>query len=487
MSVGKEMVSGVFWSAVEKYSGVVISLIISAILARLITPEEFGTVAIVTVIINFLGIFATMGIFPAIIQRNDLTRNNLNSIFTYSMVIGVGLSVLLFAFSWKIADFYNNPSLKLICQILSVNLFFAAVNVVPGALMAKNKRFKQIAVRTLSLQVIGGTGAVITAFCGVGVYSLLIAPLVTAMGMFFFNIHYYPCRIDGKFDIAPVKKIFGYSSYQFLFEFVNYFSRNADKLIISKYMNLGALGYYDKAYRLMMMPMQNITAVINPVLQPVLSCLQDERAAMAQRYNRLIRIIAMIGFPVAVTFYFTGYELVNIIFGNQWNAAIPAFKAMALSIPLQLILSTSGAIFQSANDTKRLFYTGIRNTLTTVAGFLIAAVFFKTIESMAWAWTITLTINFFATFFVMYQKTLGCSLKAMLKGLVLPLFNALILFAFLSSVQYFIHWGSILAMLVLKVAVSALVTVLFVQLSGQYDILRKLKQYGIIWQNQKVS
>ena len=236
-SIKQEMLHGVFWSAIEKYSGIVVSLIVSAVLARLISPEDFGTVAIVTVIINFFSIFATMGIFPAIIQRNDLTQKDLDSIFTYSILGGLCLSSLLFCLSWKIADFYNDGSLVFISQILSVNIFFASLNLVPNALMAKNKRFRQIAQRTLSLQVFSGIISIIAAHSGFGIYSLLISPIVTSIGMFLFNIHYYPCHVDFTFDLSPLKKIFSYSSYQFLFEFINYFSRNADKLIIAYILN----------------------------------------------------------------------------------------------------------------------------------------------------------------------------------------------------------------------------------------------------------
>lgn len=343
-SIKQEMLHGVFWSAIEKYSGIVVSLIVSAVLARLISPEDFGTVAIVTVIINFFSIFATMGIFPAIIQRNDLTQKDLDSIFTYSILGGLCLSSLLFCLSWKIADFYNDGSLVFISQILSVNIFFASLNLVPNALMAKNKRFRQIAQRTLSLQVFSGIISIIAAHSGFGIYSLLISPIVTSIGMFLFNIHYYPCHVDFTFDLSPLKKIFSYSSYQFLFEFINYFSRNADKLIIGKYLNMGALGYYDKSYRLMMLPLQNVTSVINPVIQPVLSSLQDDKSELAKKYNKIIQCIAAISFPLAVFLFFAAYEIINIVYGDNWNPAVPVFKILTISLPLQMILSSSGAI-----------------------------------------------------------------------------------------------------------------------------------------------
>lgn len=434
-SVKQEMIRGVFWSAIEKYSGIIMSLIVSAVLARLISPEDFGTVAVVTVIINFFSIFATMGIFPAIIQRNDLTQKNLNSIFTYSILGGLFLSLLLFFLAGKVADFYNDNSLFLICRILSVNLFFVALNLVPNALMAKNKRFRQIAQRTLSLQVVSGIVSIVAAYNGLGIYSLLISPIFTSVGMFLFNMYYYPCHIDFTFDLSPLKKIFSYSSYQFLFEFINYFSRNADKLIIGKYMDMAALGYYDKSYRLMMLPLQNVTSVISPVIQPVLSSLQNDKNELEKKCSKIIHFIATIGFPLAVFLFFTAYEIINIIYGNNWDPAVPVFRILTLSLPLQMILSSSGAIFQTANSTNLMFFTGIRNTFFTLSGFLMAICIFNTTEALAWSWDISLTINFILTYRTMYKSVFRLSIWMMIRRLGKPFCSGLLL-CFLMFVQH---------------------------------------------------
>lgn len=110
-SIRQELVRGVFWSAVEKYSGLVVSIIVTMVLARLLSPQEYGVVAIATVIITFLQMFCTMGIGPAVIQK-ELSGKELDSIFTFSLAIGVFMALLLFFGSWLIADFYGNPQFK---------------------------------------------------------------------------------------------------------------------------------------------------------------------------------------------------------------------------------------------------------------------------------------------------------------------------------------------------------------------------------------
>lgn len=469
MSIKQEMLKGLMWSAIEKYSGILISLIVTAILARLISPEDFGIISVATVIINFLNIFTTMGIFPAIIQRKDLSEKDLDSIFTFSIICGIILSSIFFFSSYFIADFYKNDTIKSICQLLSINLFFLSVNLVPSALMARNKKFKNIAQRTLTLQIISGVISVTAAYNGMEVYALTISPITTAIGMFCFNLYYYPRHIDWNLNIKPLKKIFSYSIFQFLFELINYFSRNLDKLIIGKCLNMRDLGYYDKSYRLMMLPLQNVTSVITPVMQPVLSSLQDNKADMAAKYNRIIQLIATISFPIAVFIYFSAFEIINIVYGNNWNQAIPTFQILSLSLPLQMILSTSGSIFQASNATKSLFLVGLQTTTITITGFILATIIYGTINAIAWSWVITQIFCFIISYVILYRKVLKSSILRMLTTLKYPFINSLIL----SIVLYIsIDWNidNIFISLFIKLSISIIITIITLLLFKQYKL-----------------
>jgi len=474
MSIKKEMFHGVMWSAIEKYSAVIISLIISAILARLISPEAFGVVAVASVLIDFLNIFTDMGIGPAIIQRKDLSDENLNSIFTYTIFGGILLAVLFFCLAKPIANFYNDSALIIICQILSVKLFFAAINIVPQANILKNKNFKLIAKRTLLLQVLSGIVSIYAAYQGVGMYALLISPIFTSIGMFFFNINYSPRKIDLRFDGSPFKKIYAFSLYQFLFSFMNYFSRNVDSLIIGRYFTLKELGYYDKSYRLMMLPLQNVTNVITPVMQPILSSLQDDKVELTAKYNQIIKLVGTISFPLSVFLYFTAGELIQIVYGNNWAQAIPVFKVLAISLAFQMILSTSGAIYQSANATKLMFINGVSNTFFTVSGFVLAAYFFRNIVAMAWAWDISLTINMVVSYFILYNLVLRSNINDMLILIWKPILASICIAALLYAFDQFIHIPDFLSLLS-KFAISLVVFLVIIQGTKHYDLIKLLK------------
>lgn len=472
------MIKGLAWSAIEKYSVFLVSLIVSMVLARLLAPKDFGVVAIATVIINFLSIFSTMGIGPAIIQRKNLSNDDINNIFSFSVIISLILTLIFFASSWLIAHYYSEAQLITICHVLCINLFFGGINMVPSALMAKKRRFKEIAIRTVVLQILTGAIAVYAAYNGFGVYSLLISPTVTSIAMMFYNCHFYPVKFKINIDIKIIKSIFSYSSYQFGFEFINYFSRNLDKLIIGKYISANALGYYDKSYRLMQLPAGQLTGVINPVLQPIMSTLQDDMTQMAQKYNKIIKFIGCISFPLSIFLYFSGDEIITLFYGDNWQFSVRSFQILALSLPTQMILSTSGGIWQSCNATKHLFWVGFINTLVTVTGFVLACVFYRTIESVAFAWTVTSILNFFTTYIIMYHSILNNSFFQMLKVLLVPFLCLVVTTLLLYVLGQMLVINNLVISISVKLILTFLVSIFLLNITGNFSFktIRNLKK-----------
>lgn len=469
-SVKKELTKGVFWIAVAKYSGIVIQLLISAILARKIAPAAFGTVAIAMVVLHFLNILADIGLGPAVVQYKQLTIQHLNSLFTLTIYLGVALTVALYLLSGVIAEYYENVTLQHICQWMSLVIFFQSLNVVPNSLLRKDKRFRTIAIRTLLFQVLSGSLAVWGALHGWGIYALLVSPILTSVGMFCVNYYDYPLRFVSKMSNEAIDLVASFSFFQFAFSFCNYFSRNLDKLIIGKFFSMTQLGYYDKSYHLMMLPVQNIAYVIDPVLHPVLSTLQTDKHELAFKNQKLAVIVSILSFPIGLILFFCGGELINLVYGNQWDAAVPVFRILALSLPLQMILSTNVPIFQAAGKTNHLFYSGILNTFFTVTGFFVAIYLDNTIETVAWSWDITLTINFLNTYLILYVFTLKERYILYLLALIPQMVNSILTFVVLSLVSTLFIDLPLIVSLVFKVALISACTVLFALMLKQYRV-----------------
>ena len=477
-SVKKELSKGVFWIAVAKYSGIAIQLLITAILARKITPTAFGTVAIASVVLYFLDILSDIGIGPAVVQYKQLTKSHLNSLFTLTTYIGVLLTAMLYLLSSYISVFYDDVTLERVCQLMSIVIFFHSLNVVPYSLLRKEQRFRAIAFRSLFFRILSGCIAVWGAFHGWGVYALLVSPILTAIGFFCLCYIDYPLQFVLRMDKEAVKMVASFSFFQFAFSFCNYFSRNLDKLIIGKYFSMTQLGYYDKSYHLMMLPIQNVSYVIEPVLHPVLSTLQNDKRELKAKNQKLAVLISNISFPIGLMLYFCGAELIRIVYGGQWDAAVPVFRILALSLPLQMILSTNVPLFQAAGKTNHLFMSGILNTCCTVIGFFIAAYWGNSIEAVAWSWDITLTINFINTYLILHIFTLTESFTSFFKSLFPQCANSIVVFIVVTYLIQLFHCDNIIVNLIIKSIEVLGLTLLMARFLHQYQIKDLVK--GII-------
>jgi PST family polysaccharide transporter len=420
MKMKSVLVSGVFYTAVGKYIGVFISLIVSAILARFISPDDFGIFAIANVFLVFFSIIYDSGFSVAIVQQKDLSEEEISDIFSISVYISIIIASIFFLLSQLISDFYKNEYLVGICRILSINLLFSSLNTIPNSLFLKYKQFKFIAIRTISIQIILGIVSSISAVMGFGLYALLINPVFGAIILFLTNYIKYPIKFRINPNINTLKKIFSYSAFQFLFNFINYFSRNLDNLLIGKFMGVRSLGYYEKSYKLMLMPIQMITNVITPVMHPVFSDYSNDKNKLYQNYLKIIRILAGIGLPTSAFLFFSARELILLIFGSAWEPSVPVFRILAVSAGIQIILSSSGSIFQASGDTKNLFISGFLCAVTIISGMSVGVFVFKTMEATASFVSIAMIINFILGYFILIRITMKQSLRPFLLALVRP-------------------------------------------------------------------
>lgn len=435
-----QLISGVFFTALAKYANLIISLIVTAVLARLLAPDQFGVVAIATVAITFLNLIADIGLSATVIQHKELDQKAMSALFSLSVYITVLLSVLFFLCAGIFASWYDQPILKPICQWLALSLLFSGITVVPNALFYRERMFKAIALRSLVIQLVGGAISVAAAYNGYGVYALIINPIFSSLLIFAISYAKFPLKFTFRFSLQALRPIFSYSLYQFLFNIINYFSRNADTLLIGKYLGMVPLGYYDKSYRLMSLPLQNITQVITPVIHPILSMKGKDLEYLNRVNLKLVSFLALIGFPLAIFLYFCSEELIILFFGPQWELAIPTFKILSLTVGIQLVLSSSGSIFQTAGDTRSLFICGLFSAVVNVTGILLGVFYFKSIEAVAQCLLVTFSINFVQTYWLMYRVIFKESLLSFFTCLWKPILFAGLLAVLLFGADLWFHW-----------------------------------------------
>ena len=401
---------------VGKYSNVIIQLIINSILARLLSPEDFGIVAILTVFTNFFTVLSDMGISTGIIQRKDLNDEDNNTIFSFTVYLGIILSIIFCCLSVPISILYENRKLLFLCIFLSPSILFNTLNMVPNAILLKKQLFAAIAIRTIFINIIVGIITVILAFVGLKYYALIINSILISFFTFIFTFIKTQLKFKIRFSKSALYKIKDLSSYQFAFSFVNYFSRNLDNMLTGKFFGETVLGYYDKAYKLMTYPNTMLTGVISSALHPILSEYQSFPNLIYQKYVQILNGILSVGTPISVICFVCAKEIIVILYGSQWSDSIIILQLLSLSVLVQLCMSTSGAIFQSLGNTKLLFKTGLLNSLVLVRCMGISLIF-KNVVYLGLFVSIGYNLTFFFTYFSLVKFGFKKSILSFFKSI----------------------------------------------------------------------
>lgn len=460
-SYRREIVSGVFFSAITKYSSVLINFLVTVILARLISPSDFGVVAIAMVFSSFFSMLSDAGIGPAIIQSRTLDASDIESLFTFTIFLGISLSFFFFVASDMISIFYSYNDLSIIIKFLSSSILFRCASIVPMNLLMKNKCFKTIAKSTLYSHVICGIVAISCALLGFGIYSLLVVPILGSFLLFIAYYRSYSIKPAFRISFKPLNKIFYYSLYQFLFTVINYFSRNVDKLILGKVFGATSLGYYEKSQRLMMMPVGYLSNVISPVIQPIFSDYQDNKDWLANKSLKILEILALVGFPLSVLLYLSSTEIIIIIFGDQWYGAIYAFKILSISIGFQMIYSPQGAFFQSANATKLLFYNGLLTAALNIVSVIIGCLWLKSLTALCYGIVASYITAFFVTYYLMCKYVFKIYFSKFLNIFKHSVLISAVVFLFIWIVDIYIDHQILLVRLIIKLLVFISILAVF--------------------------
>ncbi len=425
MHIRKELAKGTFWTAVGSYSHYVFAFVISAILARLLTPDDFGVVSMVLVYTGFVDMLAEFGISATVVQKRYLDRLGLSTVFWISALIGVLLTGISIILAPVIEGFFDFDGLRLVIQVMSIKLLFVSLSSVPQGLLQKELAFKKLALLEILTTIFSGITGIVLAFLGWGYWALVAQGvslrLFRVIG-FFLMTKWLPLF---KLQLDIVKDILGFSGNLLGFRMINYWARNVDNLLIGRTLGSEQLGFYNQAYTLMMYPIRLLSSVLNPSIQPVFATAQDEPERIAPTYLLLLELIALITFPLSVFLHLFAGPVIRVLWGNQWDASIPVFEVLAFLTMVQPILATSGSVFIARNKARLLFRLGAVTSIVIITG-IVAGSFFG-IVGVATGYAIAYLV--LATPLTLYflAKTLEIKLRAMLAIFVKPTIIAIIL------------------------------------------------------------
>ena len=370
MSLKQKVLTGTKWITIANLFRQMQQIISLIIFAKLLTPDDFGTFAILMIFVGFMQIFTDMGTGAALIQIKDPSEKLLSSVFYFNLFVGLVLCVSLVLISGPIALFFDTPALQVLLQIISISFIITSFGVVQKVLYEKHLNFKTVTIIETVSGLIGLVVGITAAFNGLGVLSFVLQALSTSLLRVVLLWIYSDWKPMFYFALEDLKDIWEFTKNLSIFNFVNYFSRNADNFLIGKFLGSPALGVYSVAYRIMLYPLQNISRTLLRVLFPAFAQIQDDNEKFKKVYLRVIFFISLITFPLMTGLMATADVLVTVLFEDKWqNLAILLIILSPIGM-MQAIVTTTGSIFMAKGNMRTFMRLSIFCSVVTVLFFV---------------------------------------------------------------------------------------------------------------------
>lgn len=318
-SLKQATTKGLFWSSVERFSNQGVQFVFSIILARLLSPSDFGIIAMITIFFAVAQSFVDSGFSNALVRKTDRREEDLSTCFYFNIAVGLAAYIVLFLIAPFVATFYNQPILSPIIRITGLGVVLNSLCVVQQALFTIKIDFKSQAKVTLSATLISGIVGVIFAYRGYGVWALVwqgVASSIVRMGLLWLMSKWYP---KTGFSKSSFDYLFGYGSKLLASGLLDTIYNNIYPIVIGKFYTPAQLGNYSRALSFAQLPSSNITSILQRVTFPVLSTIQDDIPRLQANYRRLLKLSAFIVFPFMIGLAAVAFPMIRIILTPKWE------------------------------------------------------------------------------------------------------------------------------------------------------------------------
>ena len=325
-----KVISSLIWKFLERSGTQIVQFIVQIILARLLLPEDYGVVAIVTVFIAIANVFVQTGFNTALIQKKKIDDTDYSSVFYLSLFVALVLYILIFIFAPTIADFYKQPILKPIFRVLSITLFFGAVNSIQQAVVARNLDFKKYFFSSIGAIVISAIIGIYLAYKGYGVWALVWQQLINTfliMTILWVTVKWRP---QLRFSFKKLKELFSFGWKLLCSALIDAIYRNIYDLVIGKKYSSANLAYYNRGKQFPNVIIQNIDSSISSVMLPTLSKEQENREKIKRMVRRSIVTSCFIIFPLTIGLIVTAKPMVQLLLTDKWLPCVPFLQILSV-------------------------------------------------------------------------------------------------------------------------------------------------------------
>lgn len=326
-----KVLNGLFWKIMENGGSQGIQFLVSVILARLLSPEEYGIVAIITIFITIANVLVQNGFSTALIQKQNVDDADFSSVFYFNLVTSGVIYLCLFAAAPGIGVFYHNENMVSVIRVLSIILFPGGVTSIQNAYISRKLEFKGLFLATLGAAVISGGLSIAMAYYGFGVWALAwqqIAYYFSLMIILFFTVSWRPKLI---FASGRIKVMFSFGWKLLCASLIDTIFNNLHGLIMGKIYNEEVLGYYNRGDQFPKLIINNLSAAIQSVMLPVLAASQNDLGRVKSMLRRSIATSSFLVLPMMAGMAAVADSLVLALLGEKWMFCVPFLRIMCIA------------------------------------------------------------------------------------------------------------------------------------------------------------
>lgn len=329
-SLKSKTVSGVLWSALERFSLQGVQFVINIIMARLLLPSDYGMIGMLVIFLQISQAFIDSGFANALIQKKDRTNTDFSTVFYFNVVLSILFYVLIFISAPYIADFYHMPTLTLVTRVISLGLIISSLSAVHKTKLICTIDFKTQSKVSLVSAIFSGLLGIFMAYTGFGVWALVYQSLVNALLqtiMYYVFLRWLPARI---FSVYSFKRLFSFGSKLLLSGLIHTVYYNLYSIVIGRKFSAMDLGYYTRAEQFATFPSSNLNAIISRVIFPILSSIQDNDEYLSLAYRKYIRLASFLIFPLMIGLAVLAKPIIIILLTEKWIGIIVLLQILCL-------------------------------------------------------------------------------------------------------------------------------------------------------------
>ena len=403
------------WVAFQRFGTMGLSFVSNIILARILTPDDFGCIGLLAIFIALSNTFIDGGFGAALIQEENPTHKDTSTIFFWNICLSFALYAAIYFSAPLIASFYEKPILSKLLQVQALILITNALSVVPRSILRKRLQFNHLAIIDLSASIVGVSTGIILAYNEWGVWSLVAYQLTTTLcqviGLWYI-CQWHPSL---EFNLQSFKSLFKFGSYLLVSDLINSFCDNIQGLVIGKQFSSTTMGYYSQARKLEEVPTTSLTYVISQVVFPVFSKIKENKESLQTVHKQCIHAAAYINIPLMVLLIIIAQPIIFILLTEKWVASIPFFQILCLSGAVNSLQSINYHLYVAKGHSKSMFKWNLFKRSIGVTLILLGAMI--GIEGLLWG----MVIGFWITYIVnayLAGKTTGYTLSQQIHDLI---------------------------------------------------------------------